>query len=255
MKRLVVGVDMNQDLEQVLSVALKAAENLGAELLPLHACSHPQSHHIAYEEQARERIEKHLRHLSASSRCLKPHLQIGPPHTVLLAAASVLPESVIVIGSGRDEHHTLGVMARRIVRSCTQPLWVIEPSTTQVKRILCPIDFSAHSQATLRAALKLAVAFKAELRILHVMKEGKESVSDFDTFLHDFSFELLEVHHHSRNIRHGVVHQEIVAEAKAWTADLVVIGTKGHSALLANWFGGTIERVIERPHCSVFAVP
>ncbi|MEN9361666.1 MAG: hypothetical protein RL095_3201 [Verrucomicrobiota bacterium] len=254
MKRLVVGVDMNQDLEQILSVSLKAADCLGAELLPLHACSHPQLHQIAYEEQTRERIERHLRHLPAYGRCLKPHLQIGAPHTVLLAAAAVLPDSVIVIGSGRDEHHTLGVMARRISRACSQPLWVIEAETKEIRRILCPIDFSPHSTATLKAALKLAAAFKAELRILHVMKEGEESIADFDTFLHDFSFDLLEVRH-SRNVRHGVVHQEIVSEANSWSADLVVIGTKGHSALLANWFGGTIERVIERIRCSVFAVP
>ena len=48
----------------------------------------------------------------------------------------------------------------------------------------------------------------------------------------------------------GSAYAEIVKRSEAWKADLVVVGSHGHSGL-ARWLGGVAERVVRHASCDV----
>jgi nucleotide-binding universal stress UspA family protein len=57
-----------------------------------------------------------------------------------------------------------------------------------------------------------------------------------------------------RVMREGAAGDEIVAVAREWQADLVVLGTRGRGRLATFLLGGTAEHVIRRAHCPVVTV-
>ena len=58
----------------------------------------------------------------------------------------------------------------------------------------------------------------------------------------------------STGIRHGSAFEGIVHEAKAVSADLIVMGTHGRKGVSHLMLGSVAERVIRGAHCPVLAV-
>lgn len=52
----------------------------------------------------------------------------------------------------------------------------------------------------------------------------------------------------------GEAKREIVNEAKKWKADLIVVGSLGHSALSRFFLGSVSDAVVKNAHCSVLVV-
>jgi nucleotide-binding universal stress UspA family protein len=57
-----------------------------------------------------------------------------------------------------------------------------------------------------------------------------------------------------RVMREGAAGDEIVAVAREWQADLVVLGTRGRGRLASFLLGSTADHVIRRAHCPVITV-
>ena len=140
-----------------------------------------------------------------------------------------------------------------------------------IKNILCPIDFSEYSRATLGEALELAEKLGAEIIILHVVNErlyedvkrlgGRmtafngaidEAISAAEDERAERLKKLLsEVNagraaHRSR-IAVGIPWESILKTADEEDVDLIVMGARGRGSLARQLrFGTTAEKVFRR---------
>jgi len=132
------------------------------------------------------------------------------------------------------------------------------------KRIMVAIDGSDTSNLALQEAIKLAKDQKANLQIVHVVDENfanYETYVDYDTLCAscreegqkildkvteivrqsqiEFVSQLIELKPFE-----GRVAEKIVAAAKAWPTDLLVIGTHGRRGFSHLFLGSVAEGVI-----------
>ena len=141
-----------------------------------------------------------------------------------------------------------------------------------VKRILVPVDFSSCSLKALDYAAGFAGQLGAKLTVLHVVEPALHAdnylaaSSAFDQTTQN----LLEVGKDRLNtigpkhvghraesdflVRMGRAPSEILDTAKALGADMIVLGTHGHTGLKHVLLGSTAERVLQQAGCPVVTV-
>ncbi len=136
--------------------------------------------------------EKELQHFVKTAGGPQPEClveeSVAPDAILFLARERAI--SLIVLGThGRRgfDHLMLGSVTERVLRHASCPVLVIPrtapapvgPNVTDdsvsVQRILCCVDFSAHSQCALKHAFSLADAYGAEVTVLHVLDGIPES--------------------------------------------------------------------------------
>jgi universal stress protein A len=142
---------------------------------------------------------------------------------------------------------------------------------TQIRRIVCPTDFSPTATKAVALAAEMANRFGAELVLLYVLPElnypirGLGMASAFPHLreeLHTRAKEqLTEVQKglpagtkSSLDLRDGMPHDLILACAKDKNADLIVMGTHGHTGIKHALLGSSAERVVRLAECPVLTV-
>lgn len=141
------------------------------------------------------------------------------------------------------------------------------------KTLLCPTDFSEPSQRALAAGIELARELKAQVRVVHcyglpsyfalpelalIPSEGYAlKVSN----AHQDKLDALLAEHKGSDVpisavlRVGPPAEEVVAEADACDAAMVVIGSRGQGAVAKMLLGSVTERVLRSARCPVLVVP
>jgi len=144
----------------------------------------------------------------------------------------------------------------------------------EVKRILCPIDFSDHSRRALDHAVTIARWYDATVAALHVYSVTPvvaygpgtpvlESVVLTPEDREQLTTEItrfveaegapgvpLEV-----MLREGNDVHEILMQASDMKADLLVVGTHGRSGFERLVLGSVAEKVLRKAECPVLSVP
>lgn len=142
-------------------------------------------------------------------------------------------------------------------------------TAVQIRRILCPIDFSEASEHAAAHALALARAYKASITALHVHGRLFMSVPDLgepegpspDRELERLKSETAESFAGSGDVPVDVLVEEgqparhIVRRASELNADIIVMGTHGASGFEHLVLGSVTERVLRRASCPVLTVP
>ena len=141
----------------------------------------------------------------------------------------------------------------------------------KIRRIVCPTDFSPTAEHAGEYGAELARSFGAELLLLHVIPELNYPLRSFGMAA---SFPHLREELHTRAaeelqklkqkvgagiqvstmLRDGESHAQILETAKAGAADLIVMGTHGHTGLKHALLGSTAERVVRLSECPVLTV-
>jgi nucleotide-binding universal stress UspA family protein len=144
-------------------------------------------------------------------------------------------------------------------------------SVRSIRKILVPTDFSETSGAAYETAIELSERLGADLCLVHV---HQVPAYVFPDGLLPLSPDLLEEMERavvaelerqaqraraaglrvSVRSRTGVVHQEILDQAKAWAAELIVMGTHGRSGFSHALLGSVAERVLRKAPCPVLTV-
>jgi nucleotide-binding universal stress UspA family protein len=141
------------------------------------------------------------------------------------------------------------------------------------QHILVPVDGSPTSYRALQEALKLAKQLKAQLALIHVMEEiwyvDSESYLNYAELQKSvrISSEKILAQAEAAVLQEGVsptvklleargdrIANVIVAEAKRWPADLIVIGTHGRSGFSHMLFGSVAEGVVRTAHVPVLLI-
>jgi nucleotide-binding universal stress UspA family protein len=140
-----------------------------------------------------------------------------------------------------------------------------------IRRILCPVDFSPSSERALDFAVDLAKALGAELDLLHVyqlpvyalpdgaMMAGPEFTTRVTTESQRALTELCESRASGvttkTHLIEGIPYREIVRMGEDLGAGLIVVGTHGRTGLRHLLLGSVAERVVRSAKVPVITVP
>lgn len=140
----------------------------------------------------------------------------------------------------------------------------------RVQSVLCPVDFSEHSQRALQYAVALAAAARAQLTVLTVidplLAQAAVVTADPD-YLRDTKAELQAFANEPLPgrvawapaprlvVTVGHPGDQILEVAAFHEADCIVMGTQGLGGFRKLVFGSTTERVLRRTTVPVLAVP
>lgn len=141
----------------------------------------------------------------------------------------------------------------------------------QFQRIVCPTDFSPTADAAARYAASLARAYSGELVLMHVLPQlhyplrglgMAEAFPHLQEELHTRAKERLAEVVQSlgsdlrvrTELRDGETYEQVLACARDSKADIIVMGTHGHTGLKHALLGSTAERVVRLAECPVLTV-
>jgi nucleotide-binding universal stress UspA family protein len=139
-----------------------------------------------------------------------------------------------------------------------------------IRTILVPVDFDSSSDAALEQAVRLARAFGARIKLLHVLAFALSDV-DSELFyagpntsvrlrtgalkgLADIAERYRDQVVIEHEIREGIAWDEIVGAATQLDADLIVMGTHGRKGGFRGLLGSVAERVVRASSVPVMTV-
>jgi nucleotide-binding universal stress UspA family protein len=176
------------------------------------------------------------------------HLVVqGDPREVLTERDAA---DLVVIGPrGKSplERLLVGSTANALLSSPPAPL-VIVRSQGPVRRVIACTDGSTHAAAAVRALASLPLVTRAEVIVLGVHDDG----SPVEDGIREAKAILAEVGVDARTaLEEGMVPGIVLREIDEAGADLVVLGTRGHTGLRRLWVGSTASAVAQSAPCSV----
>jgi nucleotide-binding universal stress UspA family protein len=132
--------------------------------------------------------------------------------------------------------------------------------------ILCPVDLSAPSRAALRVAATMVERFNARLTVLYVDDPLLSQAAlrfDEDELARRTREELERFVQRAIGPRQRCAYEivngepapEIIKAARRVPAELIVMGTQGHSGPKRLFFGSTADAVLRRSTIPVLVVP
>ncbi|MFP6622863.1 MAG: universal stress protein [Myxococcota bacterium] len=140
-----------------------------------------------------------------------------------------------------------------------------------IRKILCPIDFSQHAELVVEWAIHLAQEHDSEVLLLHayhlpvefqqlegaylpadfwesVKEEAERSLAIYAERARAMSVSVREI------VREGYPASVIQEEAREENADMIVMGSRGLSGLKHLLLGSIAERVVQKAHCPVLTL-
>ncbi len=196
----------------------------------------------------------------------KPILEYGIFSDKITQTAEKINANMIIIGAGeqlKGDVFILGANAEKIIKKSDKPVFVVKNEKLfNIKKIFCPVDFSAESGRALKNAITIAHRFKAQLLIFTVyevshlyliqhkidLEEQIETIraaheEEFASFLDNFNLVGLDIIY---EIEQGVPDIEILKAVDKHNSDLLIIGTTGKSGISKILMGSVTEKVIRK---------
>ena len=143
----------------------------------------------------------------------------------------------------------------------------------EIRRILCPVDFSEHSRRALDHAVAIARWYRSTITALHVVSavpvaayapgplvyepllltgpDRDQLQANLERFVDAEAAPGVAI---ECRVREGVAATEILDEAVEMDADLVTIGTHGRSGFERLVLGSVAEKVLRKARCPVLTV-
>jgi nucleotide-binding universal stress UspA family protein len=153
---------------------------------------------------------------------------------------------------------------------------MVEPANrhiVSVKQILIPIDRSEYNNKIIEYAISLSKAWNAKITAIHVIDTGRgigdgkdkeikpEMIQEEKICAEDLLNEIdLTAKKEGINIEKEILEKNdkvgktIIEYAKKNEMDVIVIGTKGMTAVEEYFFGSVVKDVFQYAHCPVFAI-
>jgi len=288
-RTIVAATDFSDAAAAAVSWAAAIAGPIGARIELVHALSlplpaadmvRPGTNFLdQLERAAKGTLGDEVAKLRAQGLDVTPQLRIGQPSQVIVDLALALPADLVVVGTrGLTglKHLLLGSTAQRVVHHAPCPVLTVHPDSPPARplsTLLVPTDFSADAEVAVHTAHRLLAHLEkdAKLVLLHAYHLPVEytaygTIPTALDYMKDAGFEaeerMAEVAeplareglHIETVVREGFPPDVIAEEAGKHGADLIAMGTHGHSALHHLLLGSTAERVIRSASCPVMTV-
>jgi multidrug efflux pump subunit AcrB len=272
-KTVLCPTDFSLQSAIALKFADKIAKNFGAKLKVLHAAesnlppyfTESQIEEIASEEKETEsenlvKIDEFARENLGAENEFKAIFVEDSPTAAILEEAEKADTILIALGTtGRSGFEKLrfGSVAEIVLKESSAAVLTVNsklqmPETVEIKRIICPTDFSPESKEALKFAADLARRFEAELSVIQVLSKPEEA--EKEPKLCDWISEESKKDCHLREIvKHGDFIEQILREAEQSSADLIVIGVN-HQIFGDKSLGEKTTAIIKNAPCPVITV-
>jgi nucleotide-binding universal stress UspA family protein len=186
-----------------------------------------------------------------------------PAQEIVRVAESACAELIVLGARGEKRDFFMGSVVQRVVSLAPTDILVVRggvgrPSERESSfRALVAVDGSLGSEAAVDAFAKKLRARAASIRLLHVLESPKNSfVGLLDTKGDEvlgWAQEALE----RRGLRaqgewrRGDAAGQILESAREGRSDVIVLGSRGHSAIREMVLGGVTHRVLRHAPCNV----
>ena len=290
-QRILYATDLASVSEPAWHEAKQLGRLFNAEILLVHALPFvvlpadgyfpPHMYDELVESARREaeaRFDRLLGSVVGSGLKLRIRLEDGVPAERILAVAREERVDVVIAGThGRTglQRAILGSVADRLVRQAPCPVITVPPTLGdkpggKIRRICYATDFSPTARAAWPWVVSIARAADAEVYLVHVTlspvpdrhlpaetlgrlaqmlhEQGRATV---ERFLEQSPFPGGRI---SVHVSHGDPGEQIVHQAQAHSADLVVMGTHGWSGVVRWMLGSVAHHVIQTAPCPVLTV-
>lgn len=226
-------------------------------------------------EVSREDEEAALRALSEKVKIALPDraasdvqyfVEDGSPLEKLLALADDKKADMLVIGRKAD---TLahGILSKNLIRQAKSNVLVVPENTTiALKNILVPVDFSENSVRALKTALSIKKRAGEDIKVYAINIYQRPNLMAYKLNMAPERFERNIQENHEKGFKKFMeeylpdyigkvepiliwndmpdVAHHIMDQAREITANLIVIGCKGHSKLERMLLGSTTETLL-----------
>lgn len=286
---IIAGIDFTDSSPIVLRHALHAAEACGGKVVAVHildkglrenreASGLGNPGFETLKAQAEERFAG-LMEGKPGGVDMQFVVKIGKPAEEMASLAGELGASFMVISANDMTKKRLGTIAARCLRMVPCDVLVLRDwQGGAFGKIVVCTDFSETAGRALTRAASLAKQSGAHLEIVNVMyppsrdtwgavlEHAADSATSYedeckaavqakmDRFLERGAAALEGVRHESLILESEMPAVAITAHVQYIGADLVVMGTQGHSPLMSHFIGTNAERLIQDAPVSVFAV-
>jgi nucleotide-binding universal stress UspA family protein len=167
--------------------------------------------------------------------------------TAIVQTAKKLDADLILMGThGRRglRRIIVGSVTENVLHLTDRPLMSVPPSDAkalepQIRKIICPVNFTNIARQALERASTLAETFGAELILMNV--EERSAPADFDQWIQQSMPQRRE---YTKLVVHGHAAEEVLKTADSADADLIVIGAQHKRFRDATVIGTTTERVV-----------
>ncbi|HET7462702.1 MAG TPA: universal stress protein [Longimicrobium sp.] len=199
------------------------------------------------------------------------HVARGSPAQALVRLAAELEADLMIVGAARRARlgrPILGTTAQRVLRAAAVPVLVVRvPVLAPLGRVLLTTDLSELSGAVHEAALYTVEAYfgaPKQVRSLLVLGWSALPAPLTADAVMDAARGQLTAFLGARTlgkgtvqplVRAGVAADEIVAEARDWGADLLVVGTHARGWGARLMLGSVAEASLRDAPCNVLAIP
>jgi nucleotide-binding universal stress UspA family protein len=264
-----VASDLSGRSARAIGRAALLTREFGQALYILHVCA-------GEEAAARVALDRELASAGVTGRAVRAAVVPGDPCDVISAAS----EAADLLVLGEPRRRTVGELftgttAERVVRRVSTPVLMVRREATQpYRRVLFPVDFSSSSLAAPRIARDLGLT-AGECVALHAF--GTPQV---DVMLQASSISMAGVREHILAERDKVERKlttfmkeagfsgrvagvpaettpasAILAYAQTFEADLIVVGSRGHSRLAQFVLGSVAAQILAHASADVLVVP
>jgi nucleotide-binding universal stress UspA family protein len=269
--------------ERAFNFALAQASEFGAELILFHAydtlvVSASETSGIRYYDYAAA-ARTELRSLEPLAQLVRQagiHCEVvvrpGLPADQILAFLREREIDRVVMGThspGPIGKLLVGSVAEAVLRTARVPVCIVGPDTVDgeyrkfaTRTILCAVSMQEASHTVAEFAAELAAQHSARLVLQHVIKPQERQEVLAGRTIDQIEADLLALVPEELAARitvqtivvPGDPTEELLYQARAQLADLIVLGAQGASAFAAITRHGVVYKVLAHAHCPVLTL-
>jgi nucleotide-binding universal stress UspA family protein len=237
--------------------------------------------HPMPREQVLDEMRKVLDAAQVAATDVTLATEVGEPVATIVGRALSMPAELLVLGThGRSgfDRLLLGSITEKVLHKAPCPILTVPPhaptsgqAETTFSRILCPVDFSASALQAFGFAVDLARQSGGSVIALHAIEWLADEVSAHARFnVQDYRHHLIDDAHARLRaliaeqpggtdtiedvVTVGRAYREVLGNAEAQTADLIVMGAQGRGGMGLTLFGSTTQQVVRASTCPVLTV-
>lgn len=274
-ERVLVPTDMSDFSAVALRYAALLRERLGSRItllyadetwLPMDALEMPLGYYLDNAPETKSKLQHKLREFASSALPGPVETQIvqdAPARAIVRAAKEMNADLVIMGTHGRRgwRRALLGSVTESVLHEIDRPVLTVTPAVQQanpdIRRVVCPVNFTYVARESLQHACAMAAAFDAELIVMYVA-EGVQppKLPEVEAA---FSLWVDPAVRGRARYKLSLVSESQPAEAILGTvgeleADLIVLGAQHKFFRDATVFGMTTERITRFARCPVLTV-
>jgi nucleotide-binding universal stress UspA family protein len=275
LKRLLCATDFSDGAAAALDVAVALARPFQGEIRIVHVRPAPvpsgspmagMAHGPGIDEKNPTHLMQDLDQCGQAARASGLAAQTavlqGDPPDQIVREARCTAADIIVMGrhsQGGSNPWVLGSVAERVLKKAPCPVVVGRPFPRhrgeRPRRVLCGLDLGETSPSTLKSAVAITNALRADLHVLHVVADGETERARLAVAATVASEPTTTGLHVQASVAAGVPYEEILAVAHENETDLIVVATHGGGVVDRQFLGSTTLHLVRQAECPVLVVP